>query len=63
MAHAIPPHPASPAAPGGHDIEPGANQRTDYGMKCRLNRTTTGLSGQPEEKWLQAALDRAGTGV
>jgi hypothetical protein len=40
----------------GHDVEPGADRRTDYGMKCRLYRTTTGLSGQPPLDWLRAAL-------
>jgi hypothetical protein len=40
----------------GHDVEPDAERRTDYGMKCRLYRTTTGLSGQPAEEWLCAAL-------
>ncbi len=40
----------------GRDVEPDAEQRTDYGMKCRLYRTTAGLSGQPREEWLRAAL-------
>jgi hypothetical protein len=43
----------------GHDIEPDAELRTDYGMKCRLYRTAGGLSGQPPRQWLQAALDHA----
>jgi hypothetical protein len=40
----------------GRDIEPEAERRTDYGLKCRLYRAPTGLSGQPEEQLLQAAL-------
>lgn len=40
----------------GRDVEPGAEQRTDYGMKCRLYHTATGLSGQPQDEWLEAAL-------
>jgi hypothetical protein len=40
----------------GRDVEPDAERRTDYGMKCRLYRTPVGLSGQPEEEWLRAAL-------
>jgi hypothetical protein len=40
----------------GHDVEPGAESRTDYGMKCRLYPTVSGLSGQPAEEWLRAAL-------
>jgi hypothetical protein len=43
----------------GHDVEPDAEQRTDYGIKCRLYRTTTGLSGQPSEQSLRDALRRA----
>jgi hypothetical protein len=39
----------------GRDIEPEAERRTDYGLKCRLYRAPTGLSGQPEEELLQAA--------
>lgn len=45
----------------GHDVEPGADQRTDYGMKCRLYRTGDGLSGQPRDEWLPAALHRGDT--
>ena len=43
----------------GHDVEPDAELRTDYGMKCRLYRTASGLSGQPPQECLQAALDHA----
>jgi len=42
-----------------HDVEPGAERRTDFGMKCRLYRTAGGLSGQPEEEWIRAALQSA----
>jgi hypothetical protein len=42
----------------GQDIEPDAAQRTDFGMKCRLYRSENGLSGQPPEAWLLAALHR-----
>ena len=40
----------------GADIEPGAQARTDYGMKCRLFATATGLRGQPEDAWVLNAL-------
>lgn len=40
----------------GRDIEPDADRRTDYGMKCRLYRTPTGLTGQPQDEWLRSAL-------
>jgi hypothetical protein len=43
----------------GRDVEPDAEHRTDYGMKCRLYRTATGLSGQPTEESLRVALHRA----
>jgi hypothetical protein len=44
----------------GHDVEPGADQRDDFGLKCRLYRTETGFSGLPEDDWLRAALSAAG---
>jgi hypothetical protein len=40
----------------GRDIEPGADQRDDYGMKCRLYATSEGLAGIPEDAWLFRAL-------
>jgi hypothetical protein len=40
----------------GSDIEPGADERTDYGLKCRLYRTETGIQGEPPNDWLLAAL-------
>jgi hypothetical protein len=40
----------------GRDVEPGAGQRTDFGMKCRLYRTPTGLQGTPPEDDVLAAL-------
>lgn len=43
----------------GQDIEPGANERTDFGMKCRLYPTINGLSGQPQDEWLRAAIGGA----
>ena len=42
---------------GGRDIEPGADRRSDYGIKCRLYATSTGLAGVPEDAWLLRALD------
>ena len=40
----------------GRDVEPGAMQRTDYGLKCRLYRTERGTSGLPSEEWTLSAL-------
>ena len=41
----------------GRDIELGADERTDFGVKCRLYVGPTGLSGLPADDWLLAALD------
>ena len=43
----------------GSDIEPHAEDRHDYGLKCRLYRNPDGLTGIPTEKWLVAALRNA----
>lgn len=43
----------------GHDVEPAANDRTDYGMKCRIYRTPEGLTGLPADRWILAALTTA----
>ncbi len=40
----------------GHDVEPAANERTDYGIKCRIYRTPEGLTGLPAGRWILAAL-------
>lgn len=53
----------------GRDIEPGADERTDFVLSCRVYRTERGLAGQPVERWVRDALLRAahstlsGTGV
>ena len=46
----------------GRDIEPGADARADFGLKCRLFATPTGLRGVPADRWVQAAIGRAGAG-
>jgi hypothetical protein len=33
----------------GRDVEPGADERTHYGMKCRLYATPAGLTGMPTD--------------
>jgi hypothetical protein len=40
----------------GRDIEPGAEDRDDYGLKCRLYRTDAGLRGTPDDEWILDAL-------
>jgi hypothetical protein len=41
----------------GRDIDPGASERTDYGLKRRIYRSEEmGQSPLPPEEWLRAAL-------
>lgn len=40
----------------GRDVEPGAHQRTDFGLKCRIYATRDGRGGLPQEDWIVAAL-------
>jgi hypothetical protein len=42
----------------GRDVEPDADQRRDYGLKCRLYRTADGLAGAPPDAWILAAARR-----
>ena len=43
----------------GEDVEPGADDRTDFGPKCRLFATSEGLRGLPADEWLLRAVERA----
>src|SRR3954453_18500370 len=43
----------------GRDVEPGAEARTDYGLKSRLYATSDGLSGLPVEAWIESAIASA----
>lgn len=40
----------------GVDVEPGAQARTDFGLKCRLYRGPDGQSRQPPTEWIERAL-------
>ncbi len=42
----------------GRDVDPGAAERDDFGLKCRLYRTEAGLEHTPPDDWIRAALDR-----
>ncbi len=42
----------------GSDVEPGAERRSDFGLKCRLFPTPDGLRGMPADEWILAALAR-----
>ena len=43
----------------GVDVEPGADERTDFGMHCRLYRSRDGQAGLPPESWIRQALEAA----
>jgi hypothetical protein len=43
----------------GRDVEPGAAEREDFTLACRIYRTERGLAGQPDAAWIRAALSRA----
>lgn len=40
----------------GRDVEPGAELRTDFGLKCRLYRSENGFAGTPADDWVLDAL-------
>ncbi len=44
----------------GRDIEPGAGERDEYVLSCRVYRTESGLKGEPDERWLRDALHADG---
>ena len=43
----------------GHDVEPGADERRDFGLSCRVYRGERGTTGLPDEKWIRKALAQA----
>lgn len=45
----------------GRDVEPGAENRSDYAVSCRVYRTDDGLRGEPDERWVREALLRETT--
>jgi hypothetical protein len=40
----------------GRDVEPGADDRTDFGLKCRIYRGPGGASPVPPDEWIADAL-------
>ena len=38
------------------DVEPGAEERSDFVLSCRIYRTDGSLKGEPAERWLRDAL-------
>ena len=43
----------------GRDVEPGAEERHDFVLSCRVYRSERGLAGQPDERWIREALSEA----
>jgi hypothetical protein len=43
----------------GRDVEPGADQRRDFGMGCRVYATPEGIRGAPSDAWIRDAIARA----
>jgi hypothetical protein len=43
----------------GHDVEPGSEPATEHVLGCRLYRLEHRFAGQPEERWVREALQRA----
>jgi hypothetical protein len=43
----------------GRDVEPGADQPTEYTLACRLYRLEHRFAGQPQERWIREALLRS----
>ena len=43
----------------GVDVEPGAEERHDYGFSCRIYHHEGGASEQPDESWVRDALIEA----
>lgn len=43
----------------GADVEPGAADRTDFGLKCRLYRSNGSVSPTPPDEWIRSALARS----
>jgi len=45
----------------GVDVEPGADERRDYGLKCRLYPAAGEQPGLPRREWIEHALRRRTT--
>ncbi len=49
----------SPTVRGdGRDVDPGAAERDDFGLKCRLYRTDAGLEHTPPDRLIREAVSR-----
>jgi hypothetical protein len=45
----------------GRDVEPGADERQESALSCRVYQSEHGLAGQPDAHWIRDALTVAGT--
>jgi hypothetical protein len=43
----------------GLDVEPGAGERRDFALSCRIYRSERGVAEQPHESWVREALTEA----
>ena len=44
----------------GVDVDPHKAERDEFALSCRIFRTESGVSGQPDEDWVREALLRGG---
>ena len=47
---------------GGRDVDPRAEERSDYALSCRVFRTERGIAGQLDARWVRDALLREARG-
>jgi predicted RNA-binding protein with PIN domain len=45
----------------GRDVEPGAEERHEFVLSCRVYPSERGFSGQPEARWIRETLEEAAT--
>jgi hypothetical protein len=45
----------------GRDVEPGADERSDFALSCRVYRHGHGFAGRPDPEWIRAALSEETT--
>ena len=43
----------------GLDVEPGAGERRDFALSCRIYRSERGVAEQPDARWVRDALTEA----
>jgi hypothetical protein len=43
----------------GRDVEPGADERREFGLTCRLYRLGEGSSPLPLDEWIVASVEQA----